>query len=392
MSKKANKKRLDGRVAASVYMGIVNGKKKYKTVYGSTSQEAEIKAQEIKNRLGKGLDVLSENRSFKYWSELYLKYEKANVTDSVYKTYKYQIEYFNEFIGNKEIIKIHLFELQDIINEYALKNPVTKKPSSKKSVIKYIATFKHIFNFAIDNKQIEFNPASNLKIPRCAAKAVKRDALNEEQKSWVLDTPHRAQTAAMIMLYTGIRRGELTALTWNDIDFENKVLTVNKNYDFRNKILKEPKTEAGKRNIPIPDILIDYLSKVEKTDLLVITSKNKTMMLEGSWTRLWDDYLNCLNLKYGGLSQKEIDSFKDDVPLMIKPFTPHCLRHTYCTMLYDAGVDVMTAKYLMGHEKIETTLNIYTHLSENKEKKGIEKLNDFLNDVGQNVGQKSEIR
>ena len=57
----------------------------------------------------------------------------------------------------------------------------------------------------------------------------------------------------------------------------------------------------------------------------------------------------------------------------------HCLRHTYCTILYEAGVDVLTAKELMGHADITTTMGIYTHLREEREKKSITKLDDYLN-------------
>ena len=64
--------------------------------------------------------------------------------------------------------------------------------------------------------------------------------------------------------------------------------------------------------------------------------------------------------------------------MVIDTFTPHCLRHTYATMLYDAGVDVLTAKEFLGHSDIKTTLSIYTHLSAEKSKTDIGKLNQYL--------------
>ena len=74
--------------------------------------------------------------------------------------------------------------------------------------------------------------------------------------------------------------------------------------------------------------------------------------------------------------------------MIIPTFTPHQLRHTYITMLYLAGVDVMTAKEQAGHSDIQTTLNIYTHLDKNHKQKNIDKLNNFLN--GCQMGVKSK--
>ena len=79
--------------------------------------------------------------------------------------------------------------------------------------------------------------------------------------------------------------------------------------------------------------------------------------------------------------------------MLIPAFTAHWLRHTFITMMYLAGVDILTAKEQAGHQDIETTMGIYTHLDSKFKKKNIEKMNDFLNDKseygGQNGGQKS---
>jgi site-specific recombinase XerD len=75
--------------------------------------------------------------------------------------------------------------------------------------------------------------------------------------------------------------------------------------------------------------------------------------------------------------------------MVIEPFTWHCLRHTYATILYDAGVDVLTAKDLLGHEDVKTTLGIYTHLSEEKKQNDISKLNSYLSNNNTKVGNGS---
>ena len=66
------------------------------------------------------------------------------------------------------------------------------------------------------------------------------------------------------------------------------------------------------------------------------------------------------------------------LPMVIEPWTYHCLRHTFCTMMYEAGVDVLVAKEQMGHSSVQITLAIYTHLSETHKANDIQKLDDML--------------
>ena len=87
--------------------------------------------------------------------------------------------------------------------------------------------------------------------------------------------------------------------------------------------------------------------------------------------------MRALNRKYGNFIGAPSDKRKA-LPVVISTFTPHCLRHTYATMLYDAGVDVLTAKEFLGHSDIKTTLSIYTHLSAEKSQSDIGKLNKYL--------------
>lgn len=388
MPKKQNTRRTDGRIAVQVYIGMVDGKRKYKTVYGATQKEANKKAEELKIKLNKGIDVSENNLSFSFWAEKFSSAKKKTVSAAEAKTAKYRAEYFATELGNKDINKIKLFELQSIIDELAETNPITAKPSSKKTVIEYTLVLKQIFKYAIANRVIDYNPAESVVIPIFSKPKKERTALTKVQQQWIIDTPHRAQTAAMIMLYTGLRRGELTALLWSDVNFQKKTITVSKSYDSRNRRIKDPKTEAGNRTIPIPDVLFNYLSNIEYKGKFVCPSQANTMLLEGSWYRLWNSYMQCLNKKYGDFKTKKLilqqkNKTDIDLPIVIDTFTPHQLRHTYCTTLYDAGVDVVTAKYLMGHSDIKVTLNIYTHLSDENKETNIDKLNMFLNNASQ---------
>ena len=182
----------------------------------------------------------------------------------------------------------------------------------------------------------------------------------------------------MLMMYSGLRKGEVTALTWADIDFDNHTISVNKSFNFKQGEIKLPKTTAGNRVVSVPAKLIRFLRTVPKNNILVVTTANGGRMTESAWKRLWESYLKDLNLKYGTSLIKRSKFDPKGSIMTIEPFTPHCLRHTFCSIMYEAGTDVLTAKEQMGHSDIKTTLSIYTHLDKQHKQKNISKLDAYL--------------
>ena len=199
---------------------------------------------------------------------------------------------------------------------------------------------------------------------------------------------HRAQTAAMIMMYAGLRRGEMIPLLWSDIDFENKTISVNKSVRVVGGKLTvvhgKAKTENSIRTVHIPQKLVDYLKNCEKENLLVAVSGKNCMHTEQSWRSMWNSYLAELNFKYGDFEyivnfNKPKSHFAPvKIPMVIPNITPHWLRHTFITLMYLAGVDVMTAMEQAGHSNIQTTMAIYTHLDKEYKQKSINKMDDYI--------------
>ena len=348
----------------SVYLGTdENGKKLRRVVYGRTQKEVQAKAEELRVRLGKGIDVSAERDTFSAWANRWLIIRRSEANAAQYDLCKARAEIIKERVGRLRLVDITTADLQQIINELAQKNPRTGKPSAKKTLGDYKQVMFQVFKTAIEARAVEYNPAEYVRIPQNAP-AARRRALNDIERALIENTPHRAQTAAMLMLYAGLRRGEVVALTWGDIDLDAGTVTVNKAVTYKGdapRSVKAPKTEAGTRVIPIPRKLIDYLSSVPRTSLLVATSVRGKQMTESAWKRMWESYMKVLNEAYCGKSRFTPE--KGGLPMLINEFTPHCLRHTFCTMLYEAGVDPLVAKEIMGHSDIKTTLGIYTHLS-----------------------------
>lgn len=384
-----NKKRPDGRLQAKVYIGKKDDKKQYKYVYAGNSKELEKKVQEIKLKLGKGLDVTAERDTFGAWGEKWLKLKKSEVSAGRYATYSARYANLSD-IYEYQISKVRASDIQDIILDLA-SNPTerTGKPYAKYTLTEIKNVAAQILQLAIENRVLDYNCALAVKIPKAAKNSTRR-ALTEEEQQWIVDTPHRAQTAAMIMMYAGLRRGELLALTWEDIDLKQGTISVTKSVEMINgksSVKEGGKTNAATRTVYIPKRLVDCLEKIPhaRFSLVCPDSKGKVMS-STAWKRLWESYLCDLNLKYGDWGNcletkgKKPNKYSHITkPMLIPAFTAHWLRHTYITLLYMAGVDVLTAKEQAGHSDISTTMGIYTHLDSEFKKQNIAKLDDFLN-------------
>lgn len=381
MAKKSNKKRADGRIAVQVYLGTVDGKRKYKTVYGKTQKEANEKAEELKISIRKGLDVSSSNDSFKTWAEYWLSSKKNEVSADRYNSLVSRSAIWINALGMAQITQIKPFDLQTILFSIAVKNPYTGKSMARKTIRGYVQVVNAIFDFAIDNRIIDYNPAGKLKIPQTAPPAETRRALTEEERRRVMEFEHRAKPSAMLMMLSGLRRGEATALKWDNIDFVENKITVNESYNFKQKEFKKPKNGKS-RVVSVPQILIDYLKTLPKISPFVLTNSKGGMMTEDSWKRLYNTYMLDMNIHYGFNDTVSKHSMHK-VPMVIKTFTPHELRHTFCTIMFEAGIDALTAKEQLGHSDIKTTLSIYTHLSAQHKEKQVNKLDAFLSNASQ---------
>lgn len=399
MSKKNNKRREDNRIAVQVYLGRDpdTKKRKYKTVYGNTQTEADAKADEIKLALKKGIDVSPELVTFSDWAARWISIKKPEVAAARVVVYECNIKHLEAAFGAVPITKVRPADVQDVLISLSLHNSNTGKPMARKTLSGIKSTALQIFQLAIDNRVMDYNPARPAKIPVKDIPSGRR-ALTQDEQRWITDTPHRAQLAAMIMMYAGLRRGELIALTWNDVNLTDGTITVNKAVELVDGkvVLKDwTKTPAGIRAVNIPNRLINFLKGQPRKSIYVCVSASDKMHTESSWRRMWDSYLADLNIQYGDFSpfekQPKSKFDPDGVQFVIPKITPHWLRHTFCTMLYFAGVDILTAKNQMGHKDIQTTLEIYTHLDALHKSKEISKLNEYLDSASQVQVKDSEI-
>ena len=222
-----------------------------------------------------------------------------------------------------------------------------------------------------------------------------RHALTIEQQQAFMDTirtfPEYYHWYPLFatLLGTGMRIGECTGLTWNDIDFKKRCISVNHaaTYYTRNGVagfaISRPKTEAGIRQIPMMDAVYNALKNEydrQKKDGFC------TYELDGVSGFIFSNKLgllhnpHCVNLAikriYEAHNAREIIDAKREhrEPVIIPHFSRHVLRHTFCSRLCESDMNVKVIQEIMGHKNVETTLDIYTEVNYNKKKDSLEEL------------------
>jgi len=335
------KKRADGLYKITETIEV-NGKKTRKYFYGKTIQEAKRKRDDFLRSRDSVLITFGDA------VDLFETIEKPRISPSAWKTKKERLKAFNKLNSVKlDSVTPQMIALE--INKLAIKNPKTGKPSAKRTLTRYLSAVSNVFEYAISERLTEYNPTKYVRIPSNAPQ-IERDALLPEEYRLILSHTEKDYLAPIIMILCGLRRGELTALTYGDIN--NGQMTINKSFDFKTGTIKLPKSKAGIRQIPVPDKLKPLL-KGKPNEYVIGGAK---MFTEANWLSLRKRLIKELGFE----------------------FTWHQLRHTYATILYDSGVDVLSAQKFMGHSDVKVTLGIYTSLSEKRQEKSIENLNKFL--------------
>lgn len=387
------KKRADGRYCSQIYLGRdEHGKKRYKSVYAKSPAELKEKETAVRLQLGRGLDVLSQRDGFGVWADdwLHLK-EKEGITCRQMDNYRRAVRLWKEELQGYEIGQVRADDIERVLLA------LVDKGLAQRTVNLYRSAIRQIMQRAV-GRVIPINPEKQVSLAAVGRQEEQRRALTAEEQQWIWDTPHRGQAAAVIMMLSGLRRGELAALTWNDVDLEARTITVNKvmQYDSNGvpSLRHITKTAAGMRTVDIPQRLADYMREMPRDNLLVIHSARGAVMTESAWAKLWRSYMRVLNEKYGTRTPADLERLQSSTPgpkkldMTIPPITLHWLRHTFCTLLYLAGVDVVQACAQMGHADVSTTLRIYTHLDAIHKRKSVDKLDAYLE--GKSGADKSE--
>lgn len=357
-------KRKDGRYEGRIPLGYDDkGKIKYRYLYAKSLSE-------IKEKMlcayadSRNTERVTCDKTFKELCEEWLASAKLRVKHSSYYCYeklinKHVIPYFGN-IGYGELGT-------PIINEFSEHKLKFGKVNgfgglSAKSVHDILVIMRSVAKYA-EREYGYRNPMRNISMPKSEIKEA--EVFNRDERGRLQNYLQSNFTASnlgiLLTMYSGLRIGELCALTWNDIDFKSGVIRVSKALqrvpDKSGKgkttlILTSPKSKTSVRDIPIPAFVLDILKQNERSGY-ILSGTNKPVEPRTMQNRFKAVLKDC----------------------GVRSANFHLLRHTYATVCIESGFDAKTVSELLGHSSVNITLNRYVHSSMEMKKKCVAGLN-----------------
>lgn len=405
--KRPRGRRADGRIATTVTVGHdADNKPITKCVYGYTKGELAAAKAEVKRIYITGSEKADREVLFGVYAQRWFNnYIIPNLSPSGIKDY---INTLNVHIvpvfGERQVRSIAPMDIMEFLNQKATKY-------SKSIIEKLYLTFKQIFRLAVAQYIIDRDPMITIKVPD--APEHKRRALTEAERRAVIHVGlyHPDGLLLLILYCTGVRIGEAVGFQGRDINLQTYKIKVCRDIDFgvnqspeekRDGIkadhVGELKSESATRELPIVPMLHKALRDnpcIGETYQIRGARSGSYLnvsSLQYKWNRLmtamyeFDPIIEARTVSNKFLTLQEKDykgkpGPKQKDPAMRSILTPHYFRHNFATMLYDAGVDLLTAQRLMGHKDVKTLLEVYTHLSDIKERSNTVKLDSVFVEI-----------
>lgn len=381
--------RPDGR-----YMARFQYKGEQYTLYHKTSVKQLVKdMNNMKYELEHGLYASAKKVKVDDWYNAWMNEYKAHTvkksTFDLYDTY-YNI-YIKNILGKKIIQDLKPIHIQKLYNDMA-------KRGLKENTIKKVNTIIcSMLQQAVKNEMIFKNPCVSVDIPK--TEKTEKQILSAEQQDEFLQFIRSSNrwkkyhTLFTVVLGTGMRIGELLALNWSDIDYNEKTIEINKTLQYLyNKekkkyeyVMQTPKTKTSKRIIPLLDSLAFLLKKHRKEQ------QELRMSLGDKWQPLNKEGFGNLvfTTEFGrpfdrNSINRAISSIvtemnkKREKGNEFPNFSPHCLRHTFATRCFENGIPPKVVQEYLGHTTIQMTMDLYTHVMKETKQDEIKKLDNVF--------------
>lgn len=367
----------------TISLGVVGGKNKKVERYGGVTKKAAERAyyDAINEVDTTGSHINPSTISYAdYLDEWLHVYAKTNLKSSTYESYQRMIK--NHIIPELGIYKlknISPVKLQTFINNKA-------EQYSRSTLIVMQSILKKSFYYAAVTAQyLKANPAEHLTVPKNIASENKLHTaaktaipvFTDEQMNILLANfayPHQFFIPIVLAYHTGMRLGECLALKWDNVDLEHNKISIVATLSDHNKkrLLTTPKTERSIRTIVIDDNLVEYL-KTHQNAQIANKANYRNLYCNSDFVCTFKsgEPLSSDSMRYFGLYCKK--TFGKDSNLSF-----HSLRHTHATKLLSDGIDLTYISKRLGHTNISTTANIYTHITDDVNKKVFDRLNNIF--------------
>lgn len=362
-------KRRDGRWEARVAEYRENGQKAYRSLYGGSYTMVKAKKEKYFAQMrGSRSHATRKTTVFSWLAERWLASVKSTVKESTYTRYHRTVySYLMPQFGKYAVTKLDSGVVDRFKDKLLTVGGKRGDGLAEKTVIDILSVLKLILTYAADEEYPAMN-ASLVRNPRRKRRDVQTfppDML-ERMEDVLLNSDDNISLGILLTLHTGLRNGELCGLRWEDIDFNSKTVhicrTVERIADLNpltpqktKVIVSEPKTDSSRREIPLPQVLCQYLkARRGAPETYILTGTDKP------------SEPHTLYVRYERFLQRH--GFKN--------YTFHALRHTFATRGIEAGVDVKSLSELLGHSDVTTTLRCYVHPSAEQKRRQMETLFD----------------
>ena len=337
-----------------------NGKRK--KFRGKTIKDVEEKIKAYEKGIGK-------SREFGVIVDEWFEEHSLALSLGSVRVYQPRVARIKEYFKGVDIKEIAPINIKRYMKQFETEG------RSKSSAEGELSTIKMLFAHAVLAGDIDINPATEVKVSR-GLPSKKRSALTVEQER-VIENNRTARhwLFAFMLLFTGCRRGELLALNWQDIDRQAKVIHVTKklNYSAGKRPILETrlKSENGKRDVPLLKPLEDALPDTPHIGA-IFTNDDGEYWGKYEADKYWQEY--CEDVGFMVLQTK-----KNGLTKYAPAITPHCVRHSFSTICFEAGVDEKTAAAYLGDTE-EIMRRVYTELRSHHKAIGVERLNAYFAD------------
>ena len=344
-------KRKDGRWECSIMIGFQkDGRRKRKSFYGKTKQEALQKMRDYHRDMENGLQ-LDPNLLFAEWADTWFESHKENISAVTRESYSYMLGTLKEVLGKRKLIDIKALDIENILLDFR------REGKSDSYVAKARGMLFQIMKKAEANELIRRNPVASAEKMKANKPMEAKEAFTaEEVKSLMLSLPHdKIGDSIRLMLGTGIRMQELLALEPYLIEPDGSAIHIRQAVKtVAGKVeVGPPKSRDSVRDVPVPEGLRSMVVELRSTeDKYIFQSPSKEQPFDPKHYR---------------------DKFKQYVSAIdgVRELTPHSCRHTYVSQMQALGVDLATIQSMVGHADLDMTQH-YLHVQAPVKQKAIQ--------------------
>lgn len=388
---KGIRQRKDGRYEARAVVEGINI-----SIIKSSLKECLEEFKEAKKMASNNMDMKRVNITLNEWfEEWFEQYKKPYIKET--SIYPLRSKYYNIFgntLGDKKVAEINNIDIQSVINS------MRDNGRAASSMRTALSTIRECLESAKNNRIIQVNPCFDIKVYWENKTTLRRFLSKEEQDLFLSKSKNNGDwyyEMFYIMLHTGMRIGEVGGLKWEDVDFKNKCIHINRSlscqYEKGKKIMRltTPKTHNSYREIPfMGEVENMFNAQYKKQQIYKENLGDRWREEEGFENFVFTSSMGSPVTRY--IAEKQINKIvkeineeemfsaakENRVPTLFEKVYPHALRHTFCSRCFECNMNPKVVQKIMGHQHYSTTIDIYTHVTNEKIEDEISKFNIAL--------------